>query len=137
MRDKWRVKGGQWREKEGDSEGKRGRVEEGGGEEGNQWYGSMIDSEVEIDTRVHDSVYHLHNTHSEHIYLGKSTDKRRRRRRRRVQWCETTPSSLSASEPETCQQLPSGKSSLSVCLVAGILVGNSFPSSFGLEHSNV
>ena len=113
------------------------RVEEEGGEEGNQWYESMMDSEVEIDTRVHDSVYHLHNTHSEHIYLGKSTDKRRRRRRRRVQWCETTPSSLSASEPETCQQLPSGKSSLSVCLVAGILVGNSFPSSFGLEHSNV
>ena len=93
--------GGEWREED---------------EEGNQWYGSMTDSEVEIDTQVYGSVSHLHNTHthSEHIHLGKSTNKRRRRRRRRVQWCETTPSSLSASEPETCQQLSSGKSSLSV-----------------------
>ena len=97
-------------------EGGGGRRWEKEGEEGNQWYGSMTDSEVEIDTQVYGSVSHLHNTHthSEHIHLGKSTNKRRRRRRRRVQWCETTPSSLSASEPETCQQLSSGKSSLSV-----------------------
>ena len=34
----------------GTVEGEWERVEEEGGEEGNQWYESMMDSEVEIDT---------------------------------------------------------------------------------------